>query len=116
MKRLALICTLFLFGAAAHAMHTVKEYRDIKAKGGIEWTTLELVIGGFGSGLEVANVLYERRGAQPLYCQPPKLALAATNYIKILDDEIERSPPPDTTWIETILPFALAQVFPCAKK
>jgi hypothetical protein len=73
-------------------------------------------IHGVGEGFNWVNGGMVSIGRPPLYCQPPKLALTAQNYVDMLDAKIksqENAATPETH-VEPLLLFALMDTFPCA--
>ena len=83
-------------------------------------------VGSVGTGMSWANSKLEHEGRAPIYCEPREFVLEDDNYIRILNDEIER-------WekaakdksdfqkiqdfpIELILLEGLERTFPCDQK
>lgn len=73
----------------------------------------EVLLAGTGNGFMVANVVLSLKNQEQLYCLPKNLNLNSTNYRSIIDKELEKSQHKKDEQIETILLFALMQMFPC---
>jgi hypothetical protein len=73
------------------------------------------LIYGIGIGFFLANIELNNSQLPRLFCTPTKLALDTNNYIRILDDQIERTPYGPNTPIGCILLDGLKATFPCGK-
>lgn len=73
----------------------------------------EVLLAGTGNGFMVANVVLSLKNQEQLYCLPKNLNLNSINYRSIIDKELEKSQHKKDEQIETILLFALMQMFPC---
>ena len=89
---------------------TLKHYKEFKPK---ELTRIEIYVTGLGDAFSWANTYLEQRSF--LFCQPSKLALGTKNYMRILDDEIQRKIYKEEHSIGLILLMGLKETFPCSK-
>jgi hypothetical protein len=68
---------------------------------------------GIGRGLFWANAEADDSFKKKLYCAPQKLALGLDNYLRIVDDEIDRVVYTPDMPVELVLLKGLQRVFPC---
>jgi len=117
MKRGLLIVFVFAFivtlciVSLADAEISIKDYDEVK---NAEW--FKIYINGVGIGITWANIAVTDKG-QPLYCPPKKLALGAEDYLRIVQDSIEKNKTlkekMPTYPIEILLLRGLIEKFPC---
>lgn len=118
MKRSALIVLAIIFISCRTASAvTVKQYADVKAKGGDGWGVMSAYVDGLGVGFQYANIQLRLQHEKPLYCPPENMILNMDNYLSLLDIELTRgNPKPNAdTAIEVILTFAIQKSFPCSQ-
>lgn len=113
MKRFALSGLILLVLSASANAVTVKQYADMKAKGGDEWAIIASYVSGVGAGLLHANVQLVLDHEKPLFCPPQHLALNMDNYLALLDAELARAKPSSDVTIEVVLTYAILKAFPC---
>ena len=105
------LLVLFLWTAPASAM-SLDQYEEMKKS---DWA--KTYVFGVGQGFLWANAEQANKNAPPFYCQSPKVALTADNYLQILNDSIEKrraSSKYDKGFpIEGLLMMALQEAFPC---
>jgi len=91
---------------------TMRDYDEVKES---KW--FKSYIYGVGVGYRCANADLVVRNHPMLYCSPKKLALDASNYIDILNREIQNSINKYTINmpVELILLEGLQKTFPCSK-
>jgi Rap1a immunity proteins len=68
---------------------------------------------GLKDGLIILNVALARKGAAPLFCLPPKMALTGDQADDILRREAKSVPEPDEMPIGIVLLAGLRKTFPC---
>jgi hypothetical protein len=113
MKTLLLILAL---AASASAEHTVKSYREAKAKGGEDAGLAEVYLAGIAHGFSWVNISAKDDSREPLFCAPEKMALQTANYEQILESFLKRrSPNLENAPLGMVLLFALKDAFPCTK-
>jgi hypothetical protein len=120
--RFLTLCFLLLSGFQLSAELLVKQYREqIKSTDAAVLTFVKLYVQGLGDGIIWANSEVETQMSKHLFCQPTKLALTQSNYLNILDRQIEYS---KTLFTEAELEKApigffllkgLVDTFPCPK-
>jgi hypothetical protein len=82
---------------------------------------MQIYVEGLGKGFFYANVVMEYETKRRLFCEPDKLVLEKDNFIRILDDKIERKKAAvgfqeaQEILIEILLLSGLKNTFPCAK-
>lgn len=114
MAFITLIVSFFV--SAAYAEFLVKDYKKLK-----ETKTMLIYVEGLGKGFFYANVVMKYETGKSLFCEPDKLVLETNNFIRILDDEIEREEAAvgfqkaQETSIEILLLSGLKNTFPCVK-
>ena len=109
-----------LSAGSIKAQMTVARYRENMQS---ETTRMQTTnyIRGLGNAYSFANVRLEQEKKPPFYCPPQKLALSVDNYIRILNDRIDKdtrilggeSAKVDTYFIEMLLLDGLQDTFPC---
>lgn len=111
---LIIICLITIIAAIpSQAEVTMRDYDKVKDS---KW--FKDYIYGVGIGYKHANVELWFIGQPKLYCEPKKLVLGASNYIDILEREIQSSINKYTlkTPVELILLQGLKKTFPCIKQ
>lgn len=110
---LALISIVF-FSSTARAEWCVKDYKKVK-----EDRVMQEYIYGVGKGLQVGNASMQVETRKKLFCPPERIALERSDFIRILDGEIERMEKSQgfektqEEFIEVILFMGLKTAFPC---
>src|SRR5437016_3376587 len=113
MKRTVLfLIALCAFSSTASASLSIKEYKSAKGIGQGIWETVQAYITGAGNAFVVANTVLK---SERLYCQPNTLALDASNYVHLIDRQIQDGKTKDDSDITIVLYFALQETFPCPK-
>jgi hypothetical protein len=87
-----LVMGLYLLGGvtlAQGAQMTIAEYRELRAKGQASQQWLQTYILGVGTGIMVTNTHLQLRGLSTVYCPPETLGMRATNYLDIVDRELD---------------------------
>lgn len=105
---------LLLLAGSAHAELYVPDY--LVARHASNWEGTRLWVLGLGEGYMHANTKLKHRRQAPFYCQPPRLAMTADNYVRILDDYIEEQPKAadlSKITISLMMLEALEASFPC---
>lgn len=115
--KLLLGCMLLCLSVGQASAMSVEDYNQIKD---VEPSNMLIYLNGIGSGYFWSNTyLMVYRKAQPLYCQPEKLALHGDNYQSILEAELKRSYRPktaaekSTSSVDMYLLLGLVNTFPC---
>ena len=111
MNRAALLfCLACSVPSTAVAEVPLKLYDQYKNEAGFK-----AYIGGVGIGFAQANIALATEGRTLLYCQPETLALPASGYLDILDQQVKaaRGKVSEDTSVEVLLFLGLRQKFPC---
>lgn len=114
-------CVLFssLASAAPAAFSNALEYESLSEEQRQLFLSYTF---GVGQGLQLANVVLEKNGKEPLYCASMKLSLTVQNYQMIFEKELKKhlkiyrevsgnEPFP----VEVVLLAGLKSTFPCKK-
>ena len=89
-KKILLVLVLInavFFSSTAWGEILVKDYKKLKQT---DKAFIAAYINGVGNGIDWSNTIMKVKIGNQLYCPPEKLALSVENYIRILDDEIEK--------------------------
>jgi hypothetical protein len=107
------LIVIFFLVPFANAEVQVKDFDSLKNTESF-WT----YILGVGVGISWANTWLNITGQPPLYCQPENLALGVNNYMRILQEQIERKYQKGIqvdSVVELYLLQGLMETFPCKK-
>lgn len=108
---------LISFCDCALADLTIAQYiaaRDSGNRAAYE-SFISVYVAGLGEGMGWVNTRLSREHQPRIFCPPPKLALGAPNYLRILDDEIREFPGNLTeSFVGLVLMTGLIKTFPCA--
>lgn len=123
MRKLLTILALGLLTASVSEAISLKDYLVIKNDTEpIAKYAIDLHIGGMGEGVFAANVAAGRKNAW-LFCPPTTLALYPDNYVRILNETIDRSIDTETfrtyqdhDGLGVLLLIGLQRTFPCPEK
>jgi hypothetical protein len=120
---LTAICLFALIAAQANANMTVKDYKvRMASKDTAKVAVTKVYVQGLAEGIFWVNAFIEKKGKEPLYCQPEKLVLDKENYVEILDEQIKTLSKglPEKEWEELeiglLLFHGLQDTFPCKGK
>ncbi len=93
MRNAILALLVFFTASSANAAITIKDYLKYKNSPDLVLTMKEVValhIEGMAGGFNWANSEIEALYGKQLFCPPGKLPLTADNYIRILDEQLEK--------------------------
>jgi hypothetical protein len=114
MKKLLFALVLGFSTATAQAM-TIEDYKEYKQGSPEKLAFLKAYVAGLSMGMQWANIKLIFENQNPLYCEPPKLALNVDNLMGMIDRQIRDGGRWDVAemHIGPLLMEELIATFPC---